>query len=397
MLHRPFFLEIPTRLLATGLLWTACAGDPDLEPGTASSGSASSTTASTPEPTTAEPTTGADDTSSGTPTTTAVSDATSDATTDPTTATTGDESSESSGDPSSTGDEPPKQFLDSYPLTAQYPEGGIYEPGDHVFHVGSLGDGTVHRIDANTGDETILFKEAAPGKWWTLGMDVDVARRRLWVCAMDDRSPDPRAGRVWIFDLDTDQRVADHDLADAAPDATCTDVALTSDGVGWVADREIGNMYRVDELTGATLFTSSPDLEAAFVGQNAVVVLPDESALLSLLYLPSGLARVDLGDGSVLPVDISGKFSDLSPLSGADGMTLVDDSVYVAFTSIVIKVTPTVADWSAATSVHVDVPSGQTDMVRTPGGLYLLNGQSVVFALGTTPDPFQLVRFVDDL
>jgi len=128
-----------------------------------------------------------------------------------------------------------------------------------------------------------------------------------------------------------------------------------------------------------------------------VVVLPDESALLSLLYLPSGLARVDLGDGSVLPVEISGKFSDLSPLSGADGMTLVDDSVYVAFTSIVIKVTPTVADWSAATSVHVDVPSGQTDMVRTPGGLYLLNGQSVVFALGTTPDPFQLVRFVDDL
>lgn len=286
-------------------------------------------------------------------------------------------------------------FLDSYPLTAQYPEGGIYEPGDHVFYVGSLGDGSVHRIDAATGEESVLFTEAAPGTWWTLGMDVDVQRRRLWVCAMDDRSPDPRAGRVWIFDLDEGTRIADHDLADAAKDATCTDVILTADGVGHVADREVGNIYTVDEQTGATLFTSSPDLEAAFVGQNALVVLPDQSALLSLLYLPSGLARVDLGDGSVTPVEISGKFSDLSPLSGADGMTLVDGTLHVAFTSVVIAVTPTLADWSAATSVAIDVPSGQTDMVATPSGLYLLNGQSVVFALGGDPDPFQLVRYVD--
>ena len=38
-----------------------------------------------------------------------------------------------------------------------------------------------------------------------------------------------------------------------------------------------------------------------------------------------------------------------------------------------------------------------TDFVSTPGGLYLLNGQSVRFALGSTPDPFRLVRFVDSL
>jgi hypothetical protein len=29
--------------------------------------------------------------------------------------------------------------------------------------------------------------------------------------------------------------------------------------------------------------------------------------------------------------------------------------------------------------------------------LYLLNGQSVRFALGSTPDPFALVKFVGDL
>ncbi len=370
-------------LLVAGLLCAACTPtDAADSSATTDKSSSSSSSSSTGPTTTAAATTGATESSGDPP--------------DPDTSTTTSDSGDSTSDTSaSTGEPPPPVFLDSYPLTAQYPEGGIYEPGDHVFYVGSLGDGSVHRIDAATGEESVLFTEAAPGTWWTLGMDVDVQRRRLWVCAMDDRSPDPRAGRVWIFDLDEGTRIADHDLADAAKDATCTDVILTADGVGHVADREVGNIYTVDEQTGATLFTSSPDLEAAFVGQNALVVLPDQSALLSLLYLPSGLARVDLGDGSVTPVEISGKFSDLSPLSGADGMTLVDGTLHVAFTSVVIAVTPTLADWSAATSVAIDVPSGQTDMVATPSGLYLLNGQSVVFALGGDPDPFQLVRYVD--
>jgi sugar lactone lactonase YvrE len=212
-------------------------------------------------------------------------------------------------------------FLDAYPLEAQYPEGGIYDPGAHAFFVGSLGDGSVHRIDAATGADQVLFTESAPGKWWTLGMDVDVVRRRLWVCAMDDRSPDPRAGFIWVFDLKTGKRIANHDLSKAAADATCTDVVLTKDGTGYVGDREAGNLYKVDLATGASLFAQSPELAASFVGQNALVVLPDESALLSVLYLPSGLVRVDLKDASVKPVEITGKFSDLTPLHGADGMT----------------------------------------------------------------------------
>ena len=31
-----------------------------------------------------------------------------------------------------------------------------------------------------------------------------------------------------------------------------------------------------------------------------------------------------------------------------------------------------------------------TDVLSTPNGLYMLNGQSLAFALGTTPDPFAL-------
>jgi sugar lactone lactonase YvrE len=288
-------------------------------------------------------------------------------------------------------------LLDEYPLTAQYPEGGTYDPTENAFYVGSLGDGSVHRVDAATGEETVLFSETAPGTWWTLGMDIDVERRRLWVCAMDDRSPDPRAGRVWIFDLGTGMRVADHALSAAAADATCTDVAVTKDGRGYVCDREAGNMYRVDETAGASLFTSSPDLKAEFVGQNALVVLPDESALLSLLYLPSSLARVDLGDGTVKTVTIAGKFEDFGPLHGADGMAYADGAAWVAFTGMLVKLTPTASDWSAAKATVAVIPDGTTDIIRAPGAFYLLNGQAVRFALGSPADPFRLMRFNGNL
>ena len=51
----------------------------------------------------------------------------------------------------------------------------------------------------------------------------------------------------------------------------------------------------------------------------------------------------------------------------------------------------------AATSTDVDIPSGMTDVVSTPNGLYLLNGQAVRFALGQATDPFALVRYVGAL
>jgi sugar lactone lactonase YvrE len=291
--------------------------------------------------------------------------------------------------------EKPIELQDSYPLDAQFPEGGTYDPESGTFYFGSLFDGSVHALDA-TGDESVLFSESAAGTWWTLGMDVDVARQRLWVCAMND-DDDPRSGHIWIFDLESGDRLHAYDLRDAAEDASCTDVAVTSDGLAYVTDREQGYIYVVDEDLGPEVFTYSEDLEAALVGQNSLVVLPDESALLSILYSPSSLARIDLVTGEVSEVEIDGKFSDFSFLAGADGMAYRDGSVYVAFTSVLIRVTPSFSDWSQATSEYEDVPSGMTDVISTPGGLYLLNGQAIRFALGNDPDPFMLNRYTGTL
>jgi hypothetical protein len=106
---------------------------------------------------------------------------------------------------------------------------------------------------------------------------------------------------------------------------------------------------------------------------------------------------VRLQDATVTTVAIDGTFSDLSPLAGSDGMVYVDGGLYVAFTSKLARVTPVLADWSQAASVVEDVESGMTDVVATPGGLYLLNGQSIGFAIGSPPDPFLLTRYLGDL
>ncbi len=291
----------------------------------------------------------------------------------------------------------PPTFKDSYPITAAHPEGGIYDPTTHAFYVGSLGNGSVNRIEVGSGKETPVFLETAPGTWWTLGMDLDDERRRLWVCAMDDRSPKPRAGIAWVLDLNTHQRIATHPLESAAKDATCTDVALLKDGRAFVVDREAPNLYQVDLVTGPTLFATHPYLKGDVVGQNAAVVLPDESALLTITYLAPSLVRVDLADKSVTRVVIDGPFLDTSLLAGADGMVYANDSVYVVFTSKLVRVTPLDKSWSQASSKEVDLPTGMTDAVRTPEGLYLLNGQAIQFALKAKTDPFALVRFTGDL
>lgn len=183
----------------------------------------------------------------------------------------------------------PRNFRPVYPLEAEFTEGRIYDDVDHAFYVGSLADGSVHRVDANTGLDELFFSPDEPGVWWTLGMAVDAC------CAAQQ-------------------------------------------------------------------------------------------------------VHIRLPDGALTEVDIDGDFFDgLPPLSGADGMAWDGGSVLVAFTSQLNRITPVLGDWGRATSDTVDVPVGMTDVVTTPGGAYLLNGQAVDFAFDFVPDPFRLVRFDGDL
>ncbi len=292
-------------------------------------------------------------------------------------------------------------FQSKYSIQSQFPEGGIYDHSAHVFYVGSLGDGGVRRIDATSGAETEIFKETAKGNWWTLGMDVDLVRRRLWVCAMDDRTKEQppqktRAGRVWLFDLKDNKRLADYPLAPAQSDGTCTDVSVADNGDAYIADRERGIVYRATADTPPAIFATDPLLKGnAVAGLNGISVLPDQSALLAIVYQPSRLVRIDLTTKKTTEVDIEGPFLDSATLlNGADGLALFKGNAYVAFTERFIQVVPTDATWKKGVATAIDdVPKGLTDVVATPNGLYLLNGQSVTFAFNAKPNDFELKLF----
>ncbi|MFN9809199.1 MAG: hypothetical protein ACK6CU_06160, partial [Deltaproteobacteria bacterium] len=286
------------------------------------------------------------------------------------------------------------------PLEARGPDGGAFDPGEGAFSGGRLADGSVHRGDRATGVETVLFEEREPGSWWTLGMHVDAARRRLLVCAMDDQrevteEDPPYLGYVWEFDLSTGARAAVHDLSDAQARATCTDVTGTRDGTVYVTDREHPNVYRIRDGV-VELFASDDLLSGGVVGLNAITPTPDEQALLAAVFLRSRLVRIDLASRAVSDVEIDGSFSDLTPaLSGSDGLAFLPDGrLLVAFTSQVTTVVATTADWRAARTSSVDVAAGMTDVIVADGVPYLLNGQALSFALGRDPEPFELVRFL---
>jgi|JI10StandDraft_1071094.scaffolds.fasta_scaffold11805_3 sugar lactone lactonase YvrE len=291
------------------------------------------------------------------------------------------------------GGQGPIAFLDEYPLAVTYPEGGAFDEVSRAFYVGSLESGTVHAIDAETGAESTLFTETFTGKWLTLGMKVDEPNRALWVCAAD-QDTDPWYGELWRFDLDTKQRTAIIPLSAGAESAWCEDVTVDSKGNAYATDRENPNIYRVAKgASVATLFATDPELGSSFIGQNGIVVLPGDAAIIATVHFPARLNRIDITTGTVTPITITGDFADATIGSGADGMVYSNGALYVIFDGELVEVKPTLADWTAVTATEARLSGGLTDVMATPGGLYVVNGQAIGFVFGEDPDPFHIVKF----
>ncbi len=267
-----------------------------------------------------------------------------------------------------------------------FPEGGAFDQTDGAFYTGSLEHGTITKVDA-AGTESTWFAGTGEKARFTLGMQIDTARRRLWVCTTKDS-----LGSIWIFDLTTGQRISNIDLRSVNPEAACNDVLLDGD-TALISDRENTHIYRIDETRKVTVWAHDPLLGGALVSLNSLVFTPDHSAVLTAVYLEPSLVRISTANPrDVRKVKLSGDlFMDgFNVLNGPDDLMMVGNQLIVAFGSSLKRVTPTDASWTKASVKSTRTIGGVTALVEAEGKLYGINGQSVRFALGVSPNPFEI-------
>ena len=279
-----------------------------------------------------------------------------------------------------------------YPLSGAdlFPEGAAFDPDSQSFFVGSLAHGTVTRVTAS-GEESLFYAGETGTPRATLGLEIDVERRRLWACAIE---PETLAGWIWVFSLDMGERTHEVELEGVFGGASCNDVALDAAGRAYVTDRENPNVYLIDVDAPESGIWATGPLLGAGVGLNGIAITADGSAALANTYLPPRLVRISMADPSILTeVTLTGDpFVGTGTLAGADGSTLLESTLYVTFPNEVMRLVPTDADWMAATVQSAPAGPGLAALTVANGDIYATNGQSVAFVTNQPPEPFMIKK-----
>ena len=272
---------------------------------------------------------------------------------------------------------------DEYDLTSDqaYPESVAWDPDTRTFFTTSLGVGDLTAVAAD-GTETVFWAGESGGTA-TVGLEVDSTRRRLWACQIHIDSSSP--GRLLAFDLDTKAQLANFDLGEAAPGASCTDVNFDVDGIAFVTDRENGAIYRVDLDEGTpTVWSDASALDPEIIGSNGITFTADGKYLIVTKYLSAKLIRITVNDPTeAVEIDLGGDLFGSSGLNGADDAVFLDGKLYVTLVDQLMTVTPDDDTWGSATVSATAIPGGGVSgLAVAEGKIYGANVQAVEFTLG---------------
>ncbi len=205
-------------------------------------------------------------------------------------------------------------LADAYELpgSALFPEGITEGPGS-TFFVGSLGDGTLIRGDAETGAVEVLFPPDGDGRVSTAGLALD-RHGRLVSC-------DINGGQLFVHDLTSRTLTARRQLP--ADTAMPNDVAIMAD-VAYVTDSSRPVVWQLPLPNGEP--TVAMDLSEYGAPHdsylNGIVAEPDPGRLLVVGQASSVLWLVDPARSVAEPVDLGGYEFD------ADGLLLDGDVLY---------------------------------------------------------------------
>ncbi len=267
-----------------------------------------------------------------------------------------------------------------------FPEGAAFAASERAFFVGSLGGGSITRIDAD-GSQQVIFPEASG--WSTLGMKVS-KQGELVVCAVFAYGEPQTEAEIWSFDVATGARTHVVPLKGAFAEANCNDVAFDADGMVYVTDRENPNLYRVSLANEtAEVFVTDAALETGVIGNNGIVYR--DGVLLMGKYAPAKMLRIELSDPTALTeVTLSGDEVGMLP-NGFDGMVWDGDVLTIAGNSQVFRAT-SADNWNSAQLKAYSPPVNIAAVTVAEGQVYGLKGEIVAYVLSSDPDlPFELL------
>ncbi len=189
------------------------------------------------------------------------------------------------------------------------PEGMAYDAVTGDFFIGSLASSRIMRIDEN-GTSSVFYESEGP-LLPSLGMKVQTAARRLWVCRR--AVVDTTAFGVFVYDLNSGEETQKYLLPDQSSTHLLNDLVISETGAVYVTDSDGNCMWTIPH-NADTLEPFLPDLPVIY--PNGIALSPDEN----FLYVAHGMGviRIELASGS------------FQPLAAAQGVSLVGlDGLYV--------------------------------------------------------------------
>jgi sugar lactone lactonase YvrE len=283
---------------------------------------------------------------------------------------------------------PAAPLLERYILSSEdsVPEGVAFDPVDRAFYATSLQGGSITRVAAD-GSES-LFR-AADNRASLLGAKVDADARRLWVCA---QAVDGMDNRVWVFDLETSERVQEYLLGALATDGNCNDLVLDMVGAAYVTDPSNPYIYKLDSATeSGSVFATDP-LFAAIPGQilglNGITFNADRDALVVAKLLTGQLLWVSFPEpDTIRAIDLGGEV-----LPAPDGLVQLDGDIYSVSNDSVTRTRLDDEETTGQVRVTEQI-SGLSTATLAEGDIYVIKSEVLNFVAGATLDtPFEIFR-----
>jgi DNA-binding beta-propeller fold protein YncE len=197
-------------------------------------------------------------------------------------------------------------ILTTIPLLGQstLPEGIAIDKRNDAIYVSGYGDGGIQKIV--NGEATYFVSPYTEGFKVPVGMTIDEARNRLWVCHVSsgDVFSGGIEGAVWVFDLNTAQVLKKFEIQNQNASHFINDVILDQEGNAYITDSFEPTIWKVDkELTSLERFISSPQfvITPNSFNLNGITFTPDNRYLITAVTNPGG------GDGALFRINVNSK------------------------------------------------------------------------------------------